>query len=99
MPIDGYLGLLRTKGTFIQVGIPDDGPLPVPVGKLLKGQKLGGSGIGSPNDLREMFKLAAEKKIKPWIEERSMKDANQAVIDMTAGKARFRYVLVNEQHL
>lgn len=27
-----------------------------------------------------------------------MKEANQAVVDMDAGKARYRYVLVNEKH-
>jgi alcohol dehydrogenase (NADP+) len=42
-----------------------------------------------------MLQLAADQKVKPWIQKRSMKEANQAVIDMTAGKARYRYVLEN----
>lgn len=42
-----------------------------------------------------MFQLAVDKKIKPWVEKRPMKDANQAIVDMEAGKARFRYVLQN----
>jgi len=45
-----------------------------------------------------MLNLAAEKKIKPWINERPMKDANRTVVDMDEGKARYRYVLVNEKH-
>lgn len=57
---------------------------------------MGGSCIGSPEDIREMLQLAADKKVKPWIQERPMKDANQAIVDMADGKARFRYVLVNE---
>lgn len=43
-----------------------------------------------------MLQLAADKKLKPWVEERPMKEANQAIIDMDKGKARYRYVLVNE---
>lgn len=45
-----------------------------------------------------MLDLAAEKKIKPWIQERPLKDANNAIVDMEAGKARYRYVLVNENY-
>lgn len=60
---------------------------------------LGGSMIGSPTEIREMLELAAAKNIRPWVEERPMKDANQAIVDMNSGKARYRYVLVNEKHL
>lgn len=45
-----------------------------------------------------MLELAAAKKIKPWIQERDMKDANQAIIDMEEGKARYRYVLKNSNY-
>ncbi|KAL1874902.1 hypothetical protein Daus18300_003443 [Diaporthe australafricana] len=99
MPLTGYLGLLKTKGTFIQVGAPDGGNLP-PVNAftlITNGIKLGGSAIGSPSgEIQEMLKLAADKKIKPWIQARPLKEANQVVVDMEAGKARYRYVLVNE---
>ncbi|KAJ6088219.1 NADP-dependent alcohol dehydrogenase 7 [Penicillium sp. IBT 16267x] len=98
MPILAYSSLLRTRGTFIQLGAPEDGGLEIPAFALImKGIKLGGSLIGSPDEIREMLELAAAKNIKPWIEERSMKEANKAIQDMGAGKARYRYVLVNEQ--
>lgn len=42
-----------------------------------------------------MLKLAVDKKVKPWVEQRPMKEANQAIVDMKDGKARYRYVLVN----
>jgi D-arabinose 1-dehydrogenase-like Zn-dependent alcohol dehydrogenase len=58
---------------------------------------MGGSLIGSPSEIREMLQLAAEKGVHPWIQQRPMTDANQAVVDMDAGKARYRYVLVNDQ--
>ncbi|KAJ5306235.1 hypothetical protein PENANT_c077G08093 [Penicillium antarcticum] len=100
MPLTDYFALLRPNGTFIQLGVPDGGALSVPIPTLVhRGIKLAGSIVGSPGEIREMLKLAAEKKIQPWIEERSMSDANQAIVDMEAGRPRYRYVLVNEKHL
>lgn len=60
------------------------------------GIKIGGSAIGSPREIEEMLQLAVDKKIKPWIEKRPMNEANQAILDLQSGKARYRYVLVNE---
>lgn len=97
MPLEGYLSLLKTKGTFIQVGAPDGGKLPnINAFTLIGGGlKVGGSAIGSPAEIEEMLQLAADQKVKPWIEKRPMKDANQTVKDMVDGKARYRYVLEN----
>ena len=91
-----YLGLLRTEGSFVQVGLPEDGILYAPVGILKRRLKMQSSLVGSPDEIREMFQLVAEKGVKPWVEEVPMKDANKAIVDMEAGKARYRYVLVNE---
>lgn len=100
LPLDQYLTLLKTKGTFIQVGAPEE-PLP-PINAfnlLLKGIKVGGSAIGPPAQIEEMLQLAADKKIKPWVNLCPMKEANKAILDMDAGKARYRMTLVNEKHL
>ncbi|CAM1510618.1 Fc.00g009530.m01.CDS01 [Cosmosporella sp. VM-42] len=100
MPLTKYLSLLKVGGTFIQVGAPDGGKLP-PVNAftlLANNIKLGGSGIGSPAEINQMLEFAAEKDIRPWVELRPLKEANQVVQDMDAGKARYRYVLVNEKH-
>lgn len=79
---------------------PDGGNLPRinAFTLLLSGIKIGGSAVGSPREISEMLQLAADKKIKSWVQERPLKDANQAIIDMEDGKARFRYVLVNENY-
>ena len=45
-----------------------------------------------------MLQLTVQKGVKPWIEKRPLKEANKVVTDMVAGKARYRYVLVNEAH-
>ena len=100
MPLDGYLGLLATGGTLIQVGAPDGGKLP-PVNAfalIKKGIKIGGSLIGAPGEIEEMLKVAVEKKVKPWVQKRPLAEANRAIVDMEAGKARYRYVLVNENY-
>lgn len=79
---------------------PDNGELP-PINAftlLTSGIKVGGSGIGSPAEIKEMLDLAAAQNVRPWVQLRPLKDANQAILDMEEGKARFRYVLVNEKH-
>ncbi|KAK9323666.1 quinone oxidoreductase [Lipomyces orientalis] len=96
MPLNDYLQLLRSNGRFIQVGAPE-GPLPAlnvfPL--IMKNIFFGGSAIGSPTEIREMLQLAADKKVKPWIMKVPMEDANKAIVDLYAGKARFRYTLCN----
>lgn len=99
MPLDRYLQLLRINGQFIQVGAPEDVLPPIQAFRLLgKNAKIGGSSIGSPQEIREMMDLFAKKGVKTWNQNYSMKDANQAIVDMEEGKARYRYVLVNERH-
>ncbi|KAL3488558.1 chaperonin 10-like protein [Aspergillus germanicus] len=97
MPLDGYLGLLATQGSFVQVGLPDDGYLNLPAMKLIRQIKAGSSFIGSPNEIREMLALVEKKGIKAWVEEVPMKDANKAIVDFHKGLPRYRYVLVNEE--
>ncbi|KAH7399897.1 chaperonin 10-like protein [Cadophora sp. MPI-SDFR-AT-0126] len=100
MPLEKYFMLLRTNGQFIQVGAPEDKiPAFSAFALIAKGCKMGGSMIGSPKDISEMLEFAAKNNIHPWIQERPMKDANQAIVDMDAGKARYRYVLVNEKNV
>ena len=62
-----------------------------------QGASIHGSMIGSPKEIRAMLQLAVDKKVQAWIQKRPMSEANQAVIDMDEGKARYRYTLVNEQ--
>lgn len=96
MPLQSYFDLLALNGTLVQVGIPEE-PIPLSAWALVpRRRRLVGSLIGSPKEIEELFQLAAEKKIEPWVEMRPMVEANQAIIDMEAGKPRFRYVLINE---
>jgi D-arabinose 1-dehydrogenase-like Zn-dependent alcohol dehydrogenase len=94
--LEKYLALLDVNGTLIQVGAPED---PIPsfsaFALLRKSLKIGGSLIGSRKMMREMLEHAAKAQVRPWVEVRPMGQANQAVVDMEKGKARYRYVLAN----
>lgn len=91
-----YLNLLGMDGTFVQVGNPDDGPLAIHPGPVMARRlKFTGSSAGPPSEIRDMFALAAAKQCRFWVQTRPMSDANQAVVDLEEGKARYRYVLLN----
>ena len=97
MPLEQYLMLLRTNATFVQVGAPDDRLPGFNAWPLIaKGCKIGGSAIGAPHEIEKMLDLTAKRGIRPWIQKRPMKDANKSVVNMDAGKAKYRYVLANE---
>ncbi|KAL8909535.1 MAG: hypothetical protein Q9171_005014 [Xanthocarpia ochracea] len=97
MPLREYLGLLRPKGRFCQVGIPEE-PLPPldAMALVLNGTSISFSDSASPENIRAMLALAAEKGIKAWTQVRPMREVNEAVREMDGGRARFRIVLKNE---
>ncbi|KAE8383137.1 chaperonin 10-like protein [Aspergillus bertholletiae] len=99
MPMAQYIGLLTPSGTFVQVGLPEDGELSAPILPLMLRRKVESSMCGSPDEIRDMLDVAAKAQVKPWINLVPMKDANMAIQDMDAGKARYRYVLYNEDSL
>jgi D-arabinose 1-dehydrogenase-like Zn-dependent alcohol dehydrogenase len=100
LPLQQYLQLLKFKGVFVQVGAPED---PVPgfnmFALITKRVSITGSLIGSPGEIRKMLDLFAQKGVHTWNVNVPMSEANKAIVDMDAGKARYRYVLVNEKHL
>jgi len=99
MPLSGYISLLRPTGTLILVGVPEK-PLPE-IGAstlIFSNVHIGGSCIGSPEVIREMFDVAVKEKVTPWVEKRKLEDVNATIQDMRASKQKFRYVLVNEKN-
>ena len=60
MPLEKYLQLLRVKGTFVQVGAPEE-PMPAfnAFSLIAKGVKIGGSAIGAPHEI-EVITLKQE---------------------------------------
>lgn len=57
-----------------------------------------GSLIGSPSTITEMLKFAGDHKIRGWVKRYPMEKANEAVVSMDKGEARYRYVLVNTKN-
>ncbi|OQO14356.1 hypothetical protein B0A48_01232 [Cryoendolithus antarcticus] len=99
MPLMDYLSLLKVKGTFVQVGAPED-KLPdlTAFAFIAKGVTLKGSMIGPPAQIEEMLDFVVEKDIKPMIELFPMEKANDAIKRFNTGQMRYRITLVNEKH-
>lgn len=95
-PIAPHLRLLKRGGRYIVLGMPSDATGVDLSMLVVKGLQLTGSLIGSPAEVRDMLQFAVEQKITPWVDVRSMGDANNAILDMEAGMARYRVVLCNE---
>ncbi|KAL1979408.1 hypothetical protein VTN96DRAFT_6051 [Rasamsonia emersonii] len=97
MPLAQYLRLLKIDGTFVQLGAPEE-PLPAiqAFSLIQKAVKVTGSNVGTLRETREMLEFAAQKRLLPWVQTRPMSEVNAALKDFEAGKARYRYVLVNE---
>ncbi|KAI7847690.1 chaperonin 10-like protein [Circinella umbellata] len=96
-PWGKYLGLLEPNGKFLMVAIPHGMLHNIPPGLLVAKQtSIIGSAIGSPDDIREMLDFAAKTNVRPWIQKYPMKKAPEAVQAMRDGKARYRYVLCNQ---
>lgn len=94
---DWYAQALRPMGHIINVAIPHEKVMPIPVTDLVfSGANIGGSAIGPPRQIKEMLEFAAKTKPTFMIEKRKLSDANQVVQDMAAGKPRFRYCLIND---
>ncbi|THH08167.1 hypothetical protein EW145_g2876 [Phellinidium pouzarii] len=93
-PLADFFSVLHPLGKFVTVGVPNEdlpGFSAYPL--CVRGISLSGSHVGSKKDALQMFALAAEKNIKPWIEVLPMKDAKKALFGMWEGRARYRYVL------
>ncbi|ODQ50781.1 NADP-dependent alcohol dehydrogenase [Saitoella complicata NRRL Y-17804] len=99
MPFGDYLSLLKLRGTFIVVGLPEEGVTLRPGALIRNNAKIVGSLIGSPQTIREMLELAAKSGVKSWVQKYDLENVNQAVKDMEDGKATYRIVLENKKNL
>jgi uncharacterized zinc-type alcohol dehydrogenase-like protein len=88
-----YLGLLRTNGTHICVGVPPN-PAEVKAFSLLDGRKsLAGSGIGGIKETQEMLDFCTANNIVSDIEMIDIKDIHKAYDRMLKGDVRYRFVI------
>jgi uncharacterized zinc-type alcohol dehydrogenase-like protein len=90
-----FIQTLRPNGTLWFVGVPPS-PVSVHAFPLISGLRaIGGSPIGSPFRLREMFDVAARHGVKATTELFPMAKANEAIDKVKKSKVRYRAVLAN----
>lgn len=91
--INAYLGLLRTNGVMICVGVPSE-PSPIAAFAIIGGRKsLAGSGIGGLPETQEMLDYCAEHNIVSDVEMIDIKDVTTAYERMIKGDVKYRFVI------
>lgn len=96
--MDKLLGMLRARGKFVFITAP---PISErldlsPFAMLMKNISVGGSAIGTPDEIEYMLNFAAEHQVKPWVETVDISEENlgktwQRTED---GDVRFRFTMV-----
>ena len=96
--LQDYMSTLAINGTLHNVGLPDQ-PLPEMMAQDFapNGGAISGSHIGSRPEMLKMLKLAADKKLKPYIETLpvSAKGCKEAVERVKVNDVRYRFTLTD----
>lgn len=88
-----YLGMLRTNGTHICVGLPSK-PTEIAPFAIVAGRKsVAGSSIGGIAETQEMLDFCAEHNIVSDIEMIDIKDITAAYERMEKGDVKYRFVI------
>ncbi|GMF48105.1 unnamed protein product [Phytophthora fragariaefolia] len=95
MPYNLYLSLVRKRGTFIMVGLPNDDMKFSPFFIVPRAVRVRGSCIGSIQDIKEMLELASKKNVRPIIQKLPMSKVNEGLNMVRDGSVRYRVVLEN----
>src|SRR5690606_40041142 len=93
LDLNAALGLLRTDGSLVLVGLPEDA-LPVqPFALVGRRRRLAGSLIGGIRETQEMLDFCAEHGVLADIETVAMADVNQAWERLLKNDVRYRFVI------
>lgn len=94
--INDYLSVLKVGGSLVTVGIghASESIDVKPATLVSDGVKVGGSGLGSKEEVNLMLKIAVEKGVKPWIETIQLGEegCNTALTRCNEGDVRYRFV-------
>ena len=90
---NAYVNLLKTDGTMILVGAPEQPTLLAPFPLILNRRRLAGSVIGGIRETQEMLDFCAEHKIESDVEVISIQQVNEAYERVLKGDVRFRFVI------
>jgi uncharacterized zinc-type alcohol dehydrogenase-like protein len=88
-----YLGMLKTKGTLICVGLP---PTPAQIAMLsivFQGRSIAGSLIGGIPETQEMLDYCAEHNITSDVEMIGIAEINHAYERMERSDVKYRFVI------
>lgn len=90
---NAYVDLLKTDGTLILVGAPDQ-PTPLePFPLILHRRRIAGSVIGGIRETQEMLDFCATHRIESDIEVIPIQHVNEAHERVLKGDVRFRFVI------
>ncbi|WP_190128120.1 NAD(P)-dependent alcohol dehydrogenase [Streptomyces mashuensis] len=93
LDLNAYFRLLRTDGTFVQLGVPDR-PLPVAPFALIGGRRsFAGSKIGGIAETQEMLDFCGRHGITADVEVIPADRINEAYERVVAGDVRYRFVV------
>ncbi|MGA4850906.1 NAD(P)-dependent alcohol dehydrogenase [Streptomyces sp. G5(2025)] len=93
LPLDKYLGLLRTEGAFVNVGAPEE-PVSLNLFSVIGGGRtLAGSMIGGIRETQEMLDFCAEHQLGSEIELIRADQINEAYERVLASDVRYRFVI------
>ncbi|MFD7668325.1 NAD(P)-dependent alcohol dehydrogenase [Streptomyces sp. NPDC059788] len=93
LDLDAYLGLLRTDGTLVQLGVPEH-PLPIaPFALIGNRRSFAGSLIGGLQETQEMLDFCGEHGLTSEIEVISADRINEAYERVLASDVRYRFVI------
>ena len=96
MPIMSYMGLVKARGVFCVVGIPEGGlPRLDTMALVLNGTRVVFSDSASWENTGEMLEVAEREGVRVWTQCRGMEEAGEVVREMGEGRARYRFVLEN----
>ncbi len=90
---DFYLGLLRTNGVMICVGLPSGEEQLSPFNLVLSRRSIAGSLIGGLPETQEMLDYCARHKITSDVEVIRIQQVNQAYDRMVKSDVRYRFVI------
>ncbi|MFF9579576.1 NAD(P)-dependent alcohol dehydrogenase [Streptomyces rubiginosohelvolus] len=94
-PLDfgAYLGLLRTEGTLVNVGAPEE-PISLNLFSLILGNRsIAGSAIGGIKETQEMLDFCAVHGLGAEIEVIGASQVNEAYERVLASDVRYRFVI------
>ncbi|MFF4608017.1 NAD(P)-dependent alcohol dehydrogenase [Streptomyces sp. NPDC001339] len=93
LDLGAYLGMLRTDGTLVQVGAPEN-PLSLSAFALLVGRKsIAGSAIGGIPETQRMLDFCGEHGLAADIEVIGAEQINEAYERVLASDVRYRFVI------